>query len=226
MKTLTRTLIVSLTLLAASMTACVEESDPKETLEPACQQASCEPETETETETETARALLKGTYISAHLGTYTSCPEDGYVPGAGLTPEPDEERSGDQAQGACFAEDECAPIMNCEDGQFSLRLSNSGDADASGIIITQLELFKGSGGSVGTLPIADVINVETGQAFDGTLAADETVNLRIDFMGPASPYDMLEQEHTGHLEATVAADDHEDFKIEGQDIAALPDVAT
>lgn len=221
MKTLTRTALVL--LFAASLTACVQDSNPKENEEPnpTCEGTECEPEPE-------LHPVMKGAYVSAHLGSYWSCPEDGYQ-GAGLEP-PADVPEGERASGVA-AEDcdpdagSCGTPLNCEDGQFTLRLTNSGSVTAVGVSVAKLELFNSSG-SVATLPVGEVIDTETGQAFDGEVAEGETLTLRIDFMGPADPYTMLQNEQTADLEVTIESDNHDAIKIMGTDIAGVPQVAT
>lgn len=223
MKLLARTALVL--LLAGLLSACVEEANPtpKEEPNPTCQGTDCEPDPE-------LNPVMKGAYISAHLGTYWSCPDQGYTPsGAGLAPPADaessERASGDVA-GACAPDAvECGAPLNCEDAQFTLSLTNSGQVAAVGVTISTLELFN-STGSVGTLPVGEIIDTATGQPFDGEVDAGESVTLRVDFMGPADPYNMLDNEQTADLEATVQSDNHDEIKIRGEDIAALPQIAT
>jgi len=221
MKNLTRYLLI--VLMAAGLSACVEESDPnpEKDMNTTCQGTECEPDPE-------LNPVMKGAYISAHLGNYWSCPEDGYTAtGAGLdepASAPAERSSGvssDCAPGA----DSCGAPLNCEDAQFSLSLTNSGQVGAVGVTISKLELLN-STGSVGTLPVGEVIDTATGNPFDGEVEAGESVNLRVDFMGPADPYQMLDNEQTADLEATVESDNHDEIKIRGEDIAALPAIAT
>jgi len=219
MRTLTR--LIALGLVSLALTACVEERDetPRDP-DPSCAGVECEPEPE-------LNPSMKGSYISAHLGTYWDCPEDGYTPGAGLEPprEDSGERAADDSAGACAPGATCEEPLNCEDGSFTLRLTNSGQVPAVGVIVTRLELFN-STGSVGTLPIGEFVDRQTHQPFDGVVDPGETVSLRVEFMGPYQPHTFLGGEHVGDLEVTIASDNHEDVKIRGEDIAALPGIAT
>jgi hypothetical protein len=178
---------------------------------------------------------LDGTYISGHLGNYDSCPDDGYS--AEGNTESSEPASGDFAAGACAEGEDCSSLQACEDGQITVRLRNTGEEDARGLQITTLNLFDAEGQLRATLPLIAAVETDTNEPFDGTLAADKEVTLRVEFQGPANPYSLLQPasgasgdrsmgSSYGTLEVTVSGENHDDVVVESTELYPVPSVAT
>lgn len=183
-------------------------------------------------------AELKGSFISGHLGNYWDCPDQGYSPDAsseapGARPAGDEgfcapAENGDAANG-------CGGPLNCEGAQLTIRLTNGGDADATSIDVSKIEIFDADGVSLTTLPVLAVFDSSTNESFDGQLAAGESIDLRVDYNGPADLYSLLPEDETGSrvagsdsafIEITVEADNHDDVVIDGGEVFVLPMVVT
>jgi hypothetical protein len=186
-------------------------------------------------EEKTEKPELDGTYISGHLGNYDGCPEDGFTAGGN---DGDPEPSGDFAAGACEEGQDCPSLMACEDGQITVRLRNTGDAEARALQITTIELFDAVGTSRATLPLIDAIDTDTNETFSGTLAAGDEVTLRVEFQGPANPYSLLqtaEDDAAGDMDRsstyatiqlTVTGENHDDVVIESTELYPVPSVDT
>lgn len=180
------------------------------------------------------RTTVSGLYVSGHLGNYMDCPGDGFVADASYA-EPDVAAG---AAAPCEAgDDSCGGPLNCEDGQVTIRLTNTGQARVTGLQIERLELFDLEGTARAVLPLIKTADIDGGQAFDGTLEPGEEVTLRVDFQGPEDAYSLLNTSGesgdarwgstgTGILEVTVTGDNHDDVKIESGEISSLPSMAT
>lgn len=178
---------------------------------------------------------LTGVFVSGHLGNYSDCPEDGWTEPTAAGDPDGAAPQGDVAEGACAPDTECTPIVNCEFAQATINVRNIGDVVATGIQVDRIELFNDDGDLVATLPVMDV--TETGAAFDGELADGDEATLRIDFQGPQNPYQLLQTTDengdarfaasgSGTLRIVVSADDHDEIKVEGKEIYAVPSVDT
>ena len=55
----------------------------------------------------------------------------------------------------------------------------------------EIILIDGLGRERASLPIFDVIDLQGGQPFDGQVSRNEALTLRVDFAGPANPYELL-----------------------------------
>lgn len=184
---------------------------------------------------------LEGVFVSGHLGNYMDCPEDGYTVEEETESSADagaSEPPGDEPGYAdCDSDaDECGGITNCEDAQVTVQLSNLGEVAARGLEVSRIELFDAEGNSRATLPVTAVSESETNQVFDGELATDAEQTLRIDFVGPADPRELLETSDSGAdrsgaqspgvIEVTISSDNQEDVVIESNEIYPVPMVVT
>jgi hypothetical protein len=186
-------------------------------------------------EEEVEQPLLEATFVSGHLGNYRDCDHEGYTEGetaSSGSAEPDS----DAAAGACAPGSDCDAIANCEDGQLTVQIANTGETDARGIQVSTLELFNSEGTSRAELPLIEVIDTTTNEAFDGTLAAGETLNVRVVFLGPDNPYEFLDTSDSasgdrgpglsGTLEVSFTAENHGKFKVESGALYAVPSIDT
>lgn len=180
------------------------------------------------------RPELKGVFVSGHLGSYWDCPEDAYH---GEAPSPGAD--GDfapGADGACMEGSECPSFEACEQAQVTIALSNGGAAQAREILVEQIELFGTDGVSRAILPLISTIDTATNAPFDGTLAAGESVTLRVEFQGPYDPYGLLAPVDGaagdraigggGIVETTFSADNHDDVVVESAEIYDVPAIDT
>lgn len=207
-------------------TACVSdnENEPEESEEWELEEEADAPE-------------LAGTFISGHLGNYDSCSDDGYIPASSDDDEPNEgapdpDSDGDFAAGDCAPDTDCPPL-DCEDAQVTIDLQNTGTDDAQGLQIEQIELFNEEGQSRAILPHLGAYLSNGTTVFDGELAADDAIQLRIEFLGPDSPFELLGLDgaarwdsHAGLVEITFSADNHDDVLIMSTEIYGLPTVDT
>lgn len=215
-------------LLAALFVGCVPATE-KNTPDPEfCEGTSCE---------QTLDPEITGVFVSGHLGNYWDCPEDGYtqpvVGGSdGAAPPPGE----DADFAPCMeGDDSCQNvILNCENASLTVSLSNIGEAIGEGLQVDRVELYNTSGTKVADLPVLEV--TENNAAFDGQIGLDETLSLRVDFQGPANPYDLLSEPtsdgsrgigaDSGTVRVIISADNHDDVEIEGKSIYSIPGVDT
>jgi hypothetical protein len=181
-------------------------------------------------------AALSGVFVSGHLGNYRDCPGDGWT-GDSTAPSPGADESapsdGDIAGGACADDTNCQPILNCEDAQATISLSNIGEGLAEGVQIDRVELFNDAGEKVATLPV--MATSEAGSSFDGELDSEETATLRIDYQGPQDPYTLLATPSSdersfgsasGTIRIVISADNADDTTVEGKQIYSIPSVDT
>ena len=209
-----------LLLAAFALTGCVPENDE-------------DSDAKWKTEEQTLDPDLEASFISGHLGNYWDCPEDGYSetssePSAGAPP------MGDMAP--CEEGEDCGTdgyMLNCEDAQAMVLLSNSGEELARDLQVTTIELFDSHGVSRAVLPLIDITDTTSLATFDGELAVDEERRLRIDFQGPAYPYELLTdaQEdgrwgYAGTLEITFTSANHDDVIVITTELYPVPSMAT
>lgn len=215
-------------LLAATlMVGCVAPEPKDEDTQPWCDSGECEPDPDP------ANAVMKGLFISGHLGNYDSCPGDGYSPNDddAVRSEP----AGDIAAVACAEGSDCggAPL-NCEDAQLTIRLANPGDVAISGIQVDELTLRDRDDAVLATLPLISTIDSATGAAFDGTLEPGEEVDLRILLLGPENLDDFTGSADQAigssgdgaFIDTTVSAEEHPSVTIGSDELYMLPSVAT
>ncbi len=216
MKTLVKYMIIPL-LFALSSCGPVESKQPPQTCD------NCLPQEKTTT--------LKGSFVSGHLGNYQDCPGEAYI-------EPELNTDSDGA----FADDcaegqECGGLLNCEKASTTLRLSNGGDVEALGVLVQKIELKNSVGKTVAFLPLESVSVVETNAQFGGKVGVDDNISIRVDFQGPANPYQLLKpaasadagrvsSDSTGVLHITISADNAKDITIISTPISAIPSVDT
>jgi hypothetical protein len=121
----------------------------------------------------------------------------------------------------------------------TVQIANTGDADARGLQVTTIELFDADGVSRAELPLIDVVNTDTNETFDGTVAKGETVSLRVVLLGPDRPYDLLNSGSdssgdaagrgagaAGTLEVTLTADNHGKLTVESGELYPVPSIDT
>ncbi len=221
--------------LAVSLSAaCVENTEDSWNLRE-CTGEECEQQDQPE---------LSATYVSGHLGNYLDCPDDGYTAESTMSGEAPSDGDAGAFAGDCAEGDDCSYEMNCEDAQVTVRLSNDGEAAATGLQVVTIELFDADGVSKATLPLMDAVDTATAETFDGTLEAGQEVTLRVEFQGPASPDSLLETANDdgddagdepiggrssgnhGIIEVTIGADNHDDVSVESTELYPVPSVAT
>lgn len=177
---------------------------------------------------------LKGSFISGHLGNYWDCPDEGYTPDTTQSDAP-AGAPADADFAPCAAEDEsCGGPLNCDGAQLTIRLTNGGQGDAEGLEITKIEIFDQDGLSLAVLPVIAAFDASTNETFDGTLEAGKSIDLRVDFRGPANLYELMPADDSGArssgesalIEVTVSADNHDDVLIDGGEVFVLPTVVT
>ncbi|MBA2662850.1 MAG: hypothetical protein H0U74_11175 [Bradymonadaceae bacterium] len=212
---------VAVCTLALTMFGCPEDKDEPE--------ASC---TTCENNQNVDKPGVKGAYVSGHLGNYGDCPGDGYG-GAGISSEG--RPAGDFAP--CEEGTECTYYpMNCDDAQVTLRLTNSGQATALGMQVIKIELFDADGNSKAVLPLIEVTDTATNATFDGAVEVGTPRTLRVDFLGPESPHDLLSSSdadvdsrfysHPGKIEVTFSAENHADVVVLTGELYPVPSVDT
>lgn len=169
---------------------------------------------------------LDAIFVSGHLGNYLECPDEGYSHG---------ELEEDAAFGACEQGADCGGPLNCEGAQLTFKLVNDGMGAAVGVSVEELALLADDGSVAVTLPVIEVIDVNTGEVFDGELAAGEEVIVRIDYQGPTRLDEFVKPaDEAGRLaypqaapaRVTFGADNHDDVVVETKDIEVLPSVVT
>lgn len=169
----------------------------------------------------------KGAFVSGHLGNYMDCPADGY--------------GGDDASSrgaADFApceagDDSCGGPLNCEGAQMTVRVTNSG-AELTSVEVTKVELYSMDGVLLGELPVANVVDASDSTTFDGQIGEGESVDLRIDFQGPADLSQLvadvteMEREYTesAFVRVSVSLGNGATLTIESEELFVLPMVVT
>ena len=217
----------------ALLAACgAVEPDPKDGT-PFCE-ADCE---ETNNTTNPLnKPVLQGVFVAGHLGSYWDCPQDAYRAESTTSADAAEAPSAGLVAGDCAEGESCGGILNCEDAQATISLTNDSSINAESVIIQRLELVSTDGDSLATLPLMDAFDAETGEPFDGQLEIGETVLLRVEFQGPYSVHELMPESPDGDsrissgggaiLETTVSSDTHRDLKVESEELYGLPAVAT
>ena len=178
------------------------------------------------------KPVLTGAFVSGHLGSYWDCPDQAYGG-------PDSDVDGARAEGDC-AGDNCGVPLNCEDAQLTMSLSNESDLDATEVLVQRIELFTTDGDPRAELPLIAVIESDTGEPFDGHLAAGEEVLLRVEFQGPYNVWELLAPAtdddtdgdsdfaagYGGVVETTFTSQAHRDLTIESAELYEIPAVDT
>lgn len=174
---------------------------------------------------------LDAVFVAGHLGNYVDCPEDGYTERSAARSAP----AGEAADGA-FAPCEdadaeyCGGPLNCEAAQLTIRVTNDGDAAASGLSVETIALLGEDGQVAATLPLIDAVDVNTGESFDGELAVGEEVTLRVDYQGPQDISEFIPSQNrwsgSAILEITLGADNHEDVEVKTKAVAVMPTIVT
>lgn len=196
-----------------------------------------EQEKENNTTTQNQEAPeLDAVFVAGHLGNYMDCPGDGYSERSASSGQANEPAAG--APAGDFApcepsegEDSCnyGPL-NCEAAQFTINISNTGKLAAEGISIDAIALLDENGTIVATLPLIGAVDANTGETFDGNLAIDEEVTLRVDYQGPEDISEFIPSENrwsgSAKLRITIGADNHDDVPVETKAVSVLPAVVT
>ena len=163
---------------------------------------------------------ITSAFISGHLGSYWDCPDEGY------TPDGDAGGAGADEAGACFAEDADGCLLNCEGAQLTILVSNVQELPLENVRITRLDLLDADREVVAErLPIISVVD-ENGEEAHPTLQQGEEVRLRIDYRGPAYPYELLGSHGYGFLAITIEADHAESDVLGTSEVYVLPSIAT
>ena len=226
MKTLTK---IGLLALVATCFACggLGDGGAPWSLEEECESGCEEP-----------APILEGTYVSGHLGNYRDCPDGGYT--AEDQPASSGEPVEGDAAGACAPGSDCESFTNCEDGQMTVQITNTGDVAATGLQTTAIELFDANGVSRAELPLIELLDTDTSESFDGRIGEGESVTLRVVFLGPDQPYDLLNTSSdsdgdvapgrrsgtAGTIEVTFTAENHGKLTIESGELYPVPSIDT
>lgn len=215
-------LFVCFAVTGLPMTACILPSSPEPT--PECMDdPSCVP---------AKNAILKATYTSGHLGSYSSCPDKGYREQASKPASSDALPEGDCAENVpnCFAP------LNCDDAQVTIRLTNSSKNTGKNVQVREILLLDSTGMVRATLSIINTMDATTNKPFDNVLDPGETRDLRIIFEGPNNPYQLLADPLAdedgrfarpgGKLKLTIGADNADNILLTTGEVYALPQVDT
>ncbi len=175
------------------------------------------PPNPTPTPTPVEGPALFAVFVAGHLGSYESCPEEGYAPDA------DSGFGGTDGDGVCEDPDNCS-FQSCEVAQVTLSLRNDGEVIATGIDVAQIELFGLDNVSRAVLPWLATTDTATNEPFDGDLEAGEEVLLRVEYRGPRDPYSLLApldsdgvaNGYGGILETTFSSDNYDDVSAAGE----------
>ncbi len=210
-------------LLLALVVGCVPADEPK-----TCDGAECTTENNV---TPQNGPDVKGSFLSGHLGNYYDCPEEGYSKTSS-----DASRA---APGADFApceaaDDSCGGPLNCDAAQLTIRLTNGGRAPATLLEVSKIEIYDTDGLSLAVLPVTGLFDISTNAAFDGTLAVGASVDLRVEYRGPANLSELMTADdgtrisssEAAEIEITVSAENHRDIVIDGGEVFVLPSVVT
>lgn len=171
-------------------------------------------------------ASFDAIFVSGHLGNYLECPDEGYSHA---------EAEEDAAFAPCQQGAECGGPLNCEGAQLTIKLVNDGMGAVAGVSVDELALLGDDGSVAVTLPVIDVIDVATGEVFDGHLDAGEELIVRIDYQGPTQLSEFIsegngagsfEYPQSAPVRVTFGADQHEDVVVETKDIEVLPSIVT
>ncbi len=193
-------------------------------------------------EPETTEFELEATYISGHYGSYSDCREEAFNPnaegnrqedGEGFMPAPED----DNADADCADDEDCGGLFNCQHAQVTIELANPNDEDATTIDIAELLILDAEGIERASLPILSTQRTDDNTDFDGTLAAGAAQNLRIDFRGPLSLYDLLTNEdedsdgdsisnNAAPLRILIKVNNKNAETLDTPAIDALPDIDT
>lgn len=176
---------------------------------------------------------VTGMFVSGHLGNYSGCEDEGYAPDAGArsgAPEPSGEEGGLWA-GDCAEDSPNCGISMCEPAQLTIKLDNLGTAEALGMTVSKLSIYNSDGEFLADLPLESVVDAESGEAAPEALQAEESRTLRVQFQGPAHPYEFLEDEsgafrNSGTMQITVEFENHEAVIIKTGALYSIDNVAT
>lgn len=234
-------LLTILALATLPLTAGCLGLTPEPEGKPFCAE-ECEPDPEPDPDPDpepVESPELIGAFVSGHLGNYWDCPEEAYhgesttVPGSGL-----DGTEGDFAP-CPEDDDQCTnAVLNCETAQITIQLSNTGDVDATDVLVDTIELRNLDDVAVASLPLHTVTDIDTNQAFDGVVEVGEKLMLRIEYAGPADPYQLLRVEGdasgdrafggggAGIIHTTFSAENHDDLTVESSEVYSVPSVDT
>lgn len=173
---------------------------------------------------ERTKSTVQGLFVSGHLGNYLDCPGDGYTED-GERAESSGAASKDADFAPCPPDEECNYELNCEDAQMTFQLSNEGTSNVGELQIEKIELLDEQMNPIATLPLIALSDVDEGQTFDGDIETGETLDLRLDFQGPARPYDLMKTD-SGYIKLTISGDEHPAIIIESTELYTLPSVVT
>jgi hypothetical protein len=210
------TLLVLLSLLVLSSTACVQEqySDQR-------------------SDTDLPASTLSLTYYSGHFGSYQDCPQEAFNPDQGSSEPNSDGAPAEQADIACIDEEDCnePAVFNCETAMAILKVTNSADEDLTGVVLDDLLILDSGGFERASLPVLAVTILNSGVPFDGTLGAGQSVELRVDFRGPLSVESLVAVEGaspqgTARLRLVLRAAGQSAATLDTPDIFTMPNVAT
>ena len=109
----------------------------------------------------------------------------------------------------------------------SIRLTNLGDDDVSGVELVDLLLVDSDGYERASFPVVQLLN--SGASFDGDVEAGESVDLRIEFKGPYRLFELIEgasDQYDSKLRLILQAPGQDTSTLETPALDMLPSVAT
>ena len=169
---------------------------------------------------------VSGRFISGHLGSYDTCPQDAYKSGSARSQEQDGAKD-IIAGGACEPADDGLGCKNggsgyfnqCEDGQVMLRLDNVGRAPGRNIALQQVLLLDAYGNVLAQLPSIDVTNDSTQLPFNGSLAEGSSKTISVSFQAPLYPDQFLVQDTLSDAPSVAPRCAHSDGGTDSEDYA-------
>ena len=190
-------------------------------------------------EPEPSESTLALTYISGHFGSYHSCPDEAFNPerpqGQASDQEGERRAGAPELAGDCADPCEGGGLLNCEAAQVTLRLSNEGEVDLRGIVVRDLLVLDADDFERASLPVLAATLIQGG-AFDGNLAAGQSVDLRVEFRGPLDlgalisgeegDEELRRRNEGARLRVFMRAEGQGDARLDTPEIYTMPEVAT
>jgi len=185
---------------------------------------------------------LELTYYSGHFGSYRGCPEEAFSPGRAGESDSDPVEDPPLVATDCAGEDCGGPTLNCESAQVMFMVTNAGAEDVAGVGLDDLLLLDIEGFERASLPVLNITYLR-GEAFGGTIAAGQSVELRVEFRAPLNPESLVvpsendvdgvvegerefEPTSGARLRIIIRAEGQDSETLDTPDIHTMPEVAT
>jgi hypothetical protein len=166
-----------------------------------------------------AESTLELAFVAGHFGSYWDCPEDAFGGDEGA-PEPVAD-----SDSSCAGPGPCGPL-NCEPGQVTLQIQNVGEEAIQGLHIAELQALGSDDEVIAVLPVLSVDATDM-EDFDGSIGAGETATLRIDFQGPRTLRELVEEGiYATPVRVIIEVDDQDDAELTTPPIESSPIVDT